>query len=567
MLKFSEYKYEEINIADVEKEYRGLVEQLKNAKTAKKQIEIISQINALNVRVHSAAQLASIRFSQNVNDEYYAKQNDFWDENGPRLQVIDNEFNKVLVESPFKSSINRHFGPRLLINAEVVIKSFSPEIVNDLIENNKLRSKYSKLLASAKIKFKGETHNLSSLGKYTSNIDRNVRAAASKAYFKWFENHLTELDTIYDQMVHVRDRMAKKLGYANYVELAYLKLGRTDYGPQEVKNYRDQVYKDLVPFTKQLFRKQAKRLGIRGMKWYDYNLQFLNGNATPKGTSSELVAAASKMYKEMSPETDEFFTFMKESELLDLEARPGKSGGGYTSTINSYKAPFIFANFNGTSGDVDVLTHEAGHAFMAFRCRDAIVEDNIWPTFEACEIHSMSMEFFAYPWMEYFFKDETEKYKYSHLVECITFVPYGVAVDEFQAYVYENPNITPVERRAKWREIEQKYLPHIKYGKNAFLNDGGRWMRQAHIFEEPFYYIDYTIAQICAFQFFNAMQSDYKQAWERYLNLCNLGGSETFLNLLKNKEVKLVSPFKNGCIKKVVKPIKEYLKQFDDSKL
>ncbi len=567
MIKFNDYKYEELNIEEIEQQFKQLTVEFKAAKTAKKQIEIIARLNELNIRIDTALSLVNIRFLQDVSNEYYSKQQDFCDESRPRLQLAANEFAKALIESPFKKAINKVYGPRMWINAEVTIKTVSPEVIADMIEDNKLRSKYSKLCAGAKIRFKGKIYNFPGINKFTADPDRTIRAAASKAYFKWYSDHLEEYDDIYDQMVKVRDRIAKKLGYENYVALAYLKMGRTDYNPEDVKGYRDQVYKYLVPLTKQLFRRQAKRLGIKGMKWYDYNLQFLSGNATPKGTPKELVEVASKMYSEMSPETKEYFQFMRDSDLLDLESRPNKSAGGFSITIPAYKAPFIYANFNGTSADVDVLTHEAGHAFMAYCCKDAIVEDNVWPTMEACEIHSMSMEFFAYPWLEGFFKEETNKYKFAHLSGCLTFIPYGVAVDEFQAFVYENPTVTPAARRAKWREIEKKYLPHLKYGNNEFLNNGGRWMRQAHIYEDPFYYIDYTIAQVCAFQFFNAMNVDYKEAWNRYLNLCKLGGSNTFLNLLKDKGVKLVSPFKAGCIKKVVKPLKEYLNQFDDSKM
>ena len=296
----------------------------------------------------------------------------------------------------------------------------------------------------------------------------------------------------------------------------------------------------------------------------DYNLNFLSGNATPIGNKEYLVNSAMEMYDEMSKETSEFFRFMVNANMMDLESKPGKAGGGYCTTFPSYKTPFVFANFNGTSGDVDVLTHEMGHAFMAYCCKDVKLSEYTWPTYEACEIHSMSMEFFAYPWIEKFFKEDTEKYKFSHLADAITFIPYGVAVDEFQHFVYENVNATPLERRLKWREIEKKYLPHIKYN-TEFMENGGRWFRQSHIFTTPFYYIDYTLAQVCAFQFFNLMNINKEDAWNKYVDLCKLGGSKSFLNLLK--AVKLDNPFKNGCIKKVVKPLNEYLDKFDDSKM
>lgn len=567
MPRFDEYVYEEPKIEEIETKLKGLNAQLKDAKTPATVYKIIDKITEIRSEFETATTIASIRFSINTADKYYSQQNDIIDEISPRYAAAVSEIYETLLKSPFKDQINRHYGPVLLACAEVAVKSFDPVIMPEMVEDNKLKSRYSKLLASAKIRFQGNTYNLAGLGKFTTSPDRKVRAAASKAVFGWFARHLDELDEIYDKMVKVRDTMAKKMGYKNFVELGYLSLGRVDYGPEDVKKYREQVYKDLVPLTKKLFRKQAQRLGIKGMKWYDYNIQFLSGNAKPAGDRDYLVKEAKKMYEAMSKETGEYFNYMVDNNLLDLETKPNKSGGGYCTFIPGYKSPFIFSNFNGTSGDVDVLTHEAGHAFMAYRCRDYKLLETIWPTLEACEIHSMSMEFLTYPYMEPFFKEATEKYRYSHLVDEITFIPYGVAVDEFQEYVYENPEDTPAQRRAKWREIEKKYLPHIKYGRNKFLNEGGRWMRQHHIFTSPFYYIDYTIAQVLAFEFFNLDRENHEDAWKRYLALCNLGGSKTFLQLLKDKNVRLVSPFKKGCIKKVVKPLKEYLATFDDTKM
>ena len=358
--------------------------------------------------------------------------------------------------------------------------------------------------------------------------------------------------------------MALKLGYENFIELGYKSLTRTDYNAEDVKGYREQIYTDLVPLTNKLFKEQAKRLKIRNPQAYDYNIMFLSGNATPKGDRDYLVDKASKMYAELSPETDAFFTFMKENELLDLETRQGKAGGGYMTYFPDYKAPFIFSNFNGTSGDVDVLTHEVGHAFQGYMSRYISCPDYHMPTAEACEIHSMSMEFIAHPWMEYFFNEEADKYRYSHTVDALTFIPYGVAVDEFQHFVYENPEITHEERCVKWREIEKKYLPHKKYDHTPVLERGGYWMRQGHIFGTPFYYIDYTLAQVVAFQFFNEARRDHGKAWRKYVKLCKMGGKYPFTELLKRANLK--NPFVAGTVKNTVKPLKRYLKEFDTSK-
>lgn len=556
-MKFKDYPYKEINVEEVGAKLKEMIAEFVNAKDAKTQIELIAKINAYRVEIETNFSIAHVRFTLDTNDEYYSKQNDILDEISPHYSAVVFEYYKVLLASEFKKEINEAYGDVLLKKAEASIRTFDPIIIEDMMEENKLTSQYSKLLSSAQIKFNDETLNLSQLGKYMEDSDRKVRKEASEAYYNWFNDNLEELDTIYDSLVKVRDKMAKKLGFKNYVELGYLNLGRVDYNAEDVAGYRKQVYEDVVPLSQQLFKKQAESLKIKDMHYYDYNLMFLDGNPKPAGDEDYLVDVASKMYKEMSKETDEFFAFMRDKELMDLDARKGKSGGGYCTTLPAYKAPFVFANFNGTRGDVDVLTHEMGHAFMAYECRNVPLLEQGWPTLEACEIHSMSMEYFAYPWLNDFFKEDEEKYKIAHINGSINFIPYGVAVDEFQHYVYENVEASPQERRAKWREIEKKYLPHINYGDNKFLNDGGRWLRQSHIFGSPFYYIDYTLAQASAFEFFNWWREEPTEAWKNYVHLCQLGGSKTYLNLLK--EVKLSNPFEPGTLNKIITPLKTYL--------
>ncbi|NLV75883.1 MAG: M3 family oligoendopeptidase, partial [Tissierellia bacterium] len=306
------------------------------------------------------------------------------------------------------------------------------------------------------------------------------------------------------------------------------------------------------------------RLGLDELKYYDEPLEYLTGNAKPKGDSKWILENGKKMYKELSKETHEFFTFMVERELLDLVSKKGKMSGGYCTYISDYESPFIFSNFNGTSGDVDVLTHEAGHAFQVYMSRNLKVPEYSFPTMEAAEIHSMSMEFITWPWMGLFFEEEVDKYKFSHLAGAVSFIPYGVTVDEFQHFVYENPQASPEERKSKWREIEKKYLPFRDYEDNDLLNRGGYWFRQGHIFSTPFYYIDYTLAQVCAFQFWIKTRDNREKAWEDYLRLCKAGGSKSFLELVELADLK--NPFADGTIKEVIKPIKEWLNSVDDSK-
>jgi len=271
------------------------------------------------------------------------------------------------------------------------------------------------------------------------------------------------------------------------------------------------------------------------------------------------------MYHELSTETGEFFNFMLDNELMDLVAKKGKAPGGYCTYISDFKSPYIFSNFNGTSGDIDVLTHEAGHAFQVYMSRNYEIPEYNWPTYEACEIHSMSMEFFTWPWMNLFFEEQTDKYKYAHLGGAVLFLPYGVAVDEFQHWVYEHYDATPAQRKAQWRLIEKKYMPHRDYDGNEYLENGGFWHKQSHIYQAPFYYIDYTLAQVCAFQFWSKANKNREEAWKDYVTLCKAGGSQAFLGLVKLANLK--SPFEAACVPEVIGEIGEWINAVDDSKL
>ncbi len=562
-MKFSDYKYIRLNLEEIGRKMEVLLEKFNEAESFEAQNKLMEEINKIRSNVETMENLVYIRHSINTEDEFYAKEQDFLDENMPIYQGIEFKFYSELVNSKFRDGLEKAWGKQLFTLAELQLKTFSEEIIEDLVKENKLVTEYDKLIASAKIEFEGEIRNLSQMAPFMQSKDRSIRKSAYEEYINFFKENEEKLDRIYDDLVHTRDNMAKKLGYKNYVGMGYDRMNRSDYNKDMVANYRKQVYEDLVPVVVELKDRQRKRLGLEEMKYYDEPLEYLTGNATPKGEPEWIIDNGKKMYRELSKETDEFFTFMVERELLDLVSKKGKMSGGYCTFISDYKSPFIFSNFNGTSGDVDVLTHEAGHAFQTYMSRDLEVPEYSFPTYEAAEIHSMSMEFITWPWMELFFEDEVEKYKFSHLAGAVNFIPYGVTVDEFQHFVYENPDATPTERKTKWREIEKKYLPFRDYEDNDLLNRGGYWFRQGHIFGTPFYYIDYTLAQVCAFQFWIKTREDKENAWEDYLRLCKAGGSKSFLELVELANLK--NPFVDGTIKAVIAPIKEWLDNVDDS--
>ena len=553
-MNFNDYKYERIDIDAVKKQFEELIGSFSKADSAEKQCEIMDKVINLRNHIDTMITLVSIRHSINTADDFYDKENDYCDEISPLLYGFITDFYEALVTSKFRKELEDKYGKFLFDQAECSLKTFNEEVIPQLQEENKLSSKYDKLIASAKIPFDGEERTLSQMAPYTQSKDRNVRKDAAKKVAEFFSAHKNDFDDIYDKLVKVRTEIAHKLGFKNYVELAYARLRRLDYNAQDVAGYRKQVLENIVPLHSELRERQAKRLGIDKLKFYDEPIKFNSGNADPHGDPEWILNHGKTMYRELSKETDEFFTFMTENNLLDLLSKKGKNSGGYCTYIPDYKSPFIFANFNGTAHDVDVLTHEAGHAFQVYESRGYEVPEYLWPSYEACEIHSMSMEFLTWPWMGLYFENDEDQYKFIHLSEALLFIPYGVTVDEFQHWVYENPEATPEERRNKWLETEKKYLPTRDYGEIDELKEGIFWFRQGHIFGTPFYYIDYTLAQVCAFQFWIKSRENRKKAWEEYLNLCRLGGSKPFFELMKAANLK--NPFNEGTIASVIPKIR-----------
>ncbi len=562
---FKEYIYERPDMKKFETDFNVLLENFANIDSFEGQDSIMEQINEMRRDFETSAALINVRHTLDTTDKYYEKENDYIDEVSPIYEGLVSKYYKALINSKFKEELKNKWGEYIFDIANTKLKTFSPEIIEDMQRENKLASEYTKLRASAKIMFEKEERNLSQMEPFMQSPDRELRKSANEAYCKFFLENEEEFDRIYDELVKVRHEIALKLGYKNFVELGYARLTRTDYDAEMVKGYRKQVKEHLVSAAQKLRERQRERLGLEKLLYFDEPLEFLTGNAVPKGNPEWIIDNGERMYKELSKDTDEFFRYMRDNNLMDLVAKKGKAGGGYCTFFSKYKAPFIFSNFNGTSGDVDVLTHEAGHAFQVFKSRDYKLPEYVWPTLEACEIHSMSMEFFAWPWMELFFENDVDKYKFSHLASAVLFIPYGVTVDEFQHWVYENPYVSPDERKAKWREIEKTYLVWRDYSGNDLLERGGYWLRQGHIFSDPFYYIDYTLAQVCALQFWIKQNENKEQAWSEYVRLCETGGSQPFLKLVEIANLK--NPFIDKAIASVMPKINEYLDNIDDKKL
>lgn len=562
-MKFKDMPYERISVESIKEEMKALIQKLKEAKDFEEAEALFLENEKLQGHVFTMCNLALVRHSINTEDKFYDEEQNYWNNAYPQIQEFNQEWTKALLDSPFKDNFAKKYGNIMFLNAEIDLKTFSPEIIPMLQEENELTTAYEKLLAGAQIPFEGKIYTISQMSPFKNDKDDARRLAAWKAEGQWYKDNQEELDRLYDKLVHLRDQMGKKLGYTDFTELGYYRMRRNCYDKQDVQKFREAVQKYVVPVAAKIYERQAERLGKSyPLSYADAAIEFRSGNPKPKGNPDEIVASGKKFYDWLSPETSEFFNHMIDDELMDLLSTKGKQGGGYCTSFQDYKTPFIFANFNGTQHDIEVITHEAGHAFAAYLNRNRVPYECIWPSLEACEVHSMSMEFFAEAFSQEFFGEDAEKYNYSHLADALSFIPYGTMVDHFQHIVYENPELSPAERHAKWKELVQIYQPWFKLdGEIPFYSEGEGWQRQHHIYSSPFYYIDYCLAQTVALQFWNMIQKDQKGAWQHYMAYTKQGGSVVFTKLLKNAG--LESPFQESCLRGICDTAAKYLADYD----
>ncbi|MGM9619268.1 MAG: M3 family oligoendopeptidase [Oscillospiraceae bacterium] len=562
-MKFSEMPYTRPDLEAVKAQYTELTRRLAAAKDYAEARAVFLEKEEMEKRVDTQYNLVFIRSGIDTRDAFYEAEMKFWSAVLPELEEYGQSWTQALLQSPFRADFEKEYGRLMFRNAEIRLKTFSPEIIPELQQENDLNQEYQKLIASGRIEFEGKTYTLSQMAPLKSDPDDARRLAAWKADGAWYKENQAKLDEIFDKLVHLRDTMGKKLGYEGYTTLGYHRMGRNCYGKEDVERFRAAVVKYLVPMADSIYRRQAERMGKPyPLSFSDAALEFRSGNPRPQGAADDILAAGRKFYEALSPETGEFFNRMLDEELMDVLATDGKAGGGYCTFLADYEAPFIFANFNGTQGDVEVVTHEAGHAFAAWLSRKIVPREYVWPSSEACEVHSMSMEFLAWPWAEDFFGPDARKFRYSHLAGALTFIPYGTMGDHFQHIVYEKPDMTPAERHETWKKLLGIYMPWIKLdGEIPVHGEGYGWQRQHHIYDNPFYYIDYCLAETVALEFWAMSQKDFKDAWAHYMAYTRQGGSRTFTELLANAG--LESPFDENCLRSVCETAKAWLESYD----
>ena len=509
----------------------------------------------------TASQLVNIHYTCDTRDAYWKAEQDFFDDNGPAVSNAQVEIFRSFLANPHVDALAETIGSTCVAGMKNAVLGMDDRTVELQKEFNALVSQYQQIYGGAMVELDGKQLTIPQLGPYKESLDPKVRRAAFEAEAGYFDAHRDQLDQLYGKIVKNLNQQATVLGYKDYSELSYVRMNRIGYGAEEIRSFRDQVAADVVPLLQQVMKMRSARTGIAHPTFADLPVMFKDGNPAPIPGYEARMAAARTMYHELSPETAEFIDFMQDNELFDVESRPGKMSGGYMTSLPSYKAPFIFANWNNTSGDVDVLTHECGHAFEGYLAeRDpAVPADLECPAMESAEIHSMAMEFLTAPWHHLLFGKDTDKYSLLHAEDSFVFLAYGCEVDEFQQIMYQNPDLTPDERNAQWLKLEKKYRPWIDFDNLPFYGRGAGWQRQLHIYECPFYYIDYCLSSMAALQFYLLSLTDHKDAWQRYLRLVRRAGLASYTELLQTAGLQV--PFAPGSVKGIAQQMTRWLEE------
>jgi M3 family oligoendopeptidase len=537
--------------ATLAKSYGEIVAKLSQAETSDAWRHEFGKWDALRRSWKTWANVTRLRYTQDTRrDEFREAQNEL-DRRAPSVTALDSSMKQLFLASAERPQLEAGLGAQAFALWDADVSAFDPKISADLVRESSLSREYTELLATATVPFAGEERSLGGLGAFLQDPDREVRHAAERARWSAFDDRADRLDALFDELVRLRDGMARKLGFTSFTQLGYRRMRRVDYGPDDVARYRAEVERVVVPLAHELVRRSATEAGLERAYFWDESSLGMQDRVVPNGDRDWILGQTRAALAAIDPSLGEFVEMLLGAELVDVGNRPGKALGAYCTQFPTRNVPFVFANFNGSRSDVRTLMHELGHAFQAWRSRDKAAIDYLSPTLESAEIHSMSLEFLSWPQMARYFGSGADAYRREHLLDAMLFLPYGVAVDHFQHLVYASPTATPAERHEMWQEMERRYLPWRDYGDLGFPAKGALWQEKRHIYVAPFYYIDYTLALCCALQFWVRAEADRDATMSAYVDLCARGGEAPFRDLVRSAGLR--SPFEEGVLADVVR--------------
>jgi oligoendopeptidase F len=480
----------------------------------------------------------------------------------PKIQPWSDRLNRKLIDCPFTASLDANTYFTFLRSIRKQIDLFREANIPVIAELNVLQQQFGVIAGKMSVTVKGQEYTLQQAALFLEDEDRSVR---EDVYLKIAERRFQDqvaLHDLFDQLLEKRNLIAAQAGFIDYRAYRFMELGRFDYDHTTCEQFHEAVRDHVMPLVNQLYEQKRKKLGVDKLRPWDLE-------AEPTGTKplrpfanpSELIEKTITCFKDLNPFFAACLTRMLELGHLDLESRKGKAPGGYNCPLAVSGAPFIFMNAAGTLDDVTTMVHEGGHAIHSFLCHSLPLNGfKEYPT-EIAEVASMTMELFSMGHWNVFFSDPTELFraKEQQLEKVITIFPWIATIDKFQHWIYTHPGHTHAEREEQWMNIEEEFTcPLVDF---TGLEKYRRvlWQRQLHLFEVPFYYIEYGIAQLGAIGLWQQYKKNSTAAIENYLQALSFGGTRTLPNLFE--AAGLSFDFSGPRIKQLMQFVKAELDQ------
>ena len=506
----------------------------------------------------SWANLARLRFQQDTTDEEAARVRALADRLDPIVQGHDTAMKRRLLADPDRVGLETLVGTHPVRLWQADLGTFSPTIAGRLEEEQRLASRYTATTAAARILFRGETLNLPGLAPSAESLDRAVRHDAARAQWDFFAAQGDRIDGLYAELVRLRHGMARDLGEENFLPVAYRRMRRVGFGPDEIARFRDEIVEHVVPLVGRLMERRRIDNGLDRLMAWDLRLVDPLGNPKPLGTTADLLAASQVMFDRFDPAVGSLHRVMLAGGYFDVETRPNKSPGGQSEPLPLQAIPWVFANFTGTRGDIAVHVHEMGHAFQAHASFGKSCWDAEYPSAETAEIHSMALELLTASDADLLVGPESaDRFRRAQLIGFLEALPMLALGDHWQHEIYANPDLSPDDRHAVWREMERRYTPWQEWGDLAHPAKGASWHGVLHYFLLPLYFIDYALASCCALQLWTRARHDRAGAMQAYLQLCRRGGDASFEELLR--DANLISPFDAGSLAAIAAEVEQAL--------
>jgi oligoendopeptidase F len=444
----------------------------------------------------------------------------------PQLKPRQFKLAQTYVTHPLRAQLPKERYEVFNRDTQVQVELFRPENVPLETEEARLSQQYQKLSGALTVQFRGEEKTLVQMGRYLEETDRALRQEAWELVANRRLQEAERFDAIFEQLVKLREQIARNAGYGNYRDYAFRKMGRFDYTPEDCQKFHAAVETEIMPVLRELHAERRQQLGLEVLRPWDVAVDPLNRSPLrPFEQVEQMVSRTQEVFDCLDGDLAAGFQRMQTLRLLDLANRKGKAPGGYQSTLSEARVPFIFMNAVGLQRDVETILHEAGHAFHALATRDEDLYSYRNAPIEFCEVASMSMELLGNEFIERFYAaPEAKRARRTHLEGIVNIFPWIATVDAFQHWIYTHPGHTRAERSAAWLELMDRFGGEVDWRGHEAAR-ANLWHRQLHIFLHAFYYIEYGIAQLGALQVWANSKRNKAEALNDYKRALELGGS------------------------------------------